>query len=338
MERKPDATETETVVLDQPNTQDLPDDGLVDVHEADIESLDAALKNAVAQESGEAEAAPTEEAPATDKPEVTQAAPAAKADTSKPVPATETATAAPSVPATPEEIQAIQAENKRLKEQRDQKELFIQRRSTELGTLRQQLAARTTELQALKLQLENGLEEKFRENPLQASKDQKTLEQIESELEGIKGKGARAQHIVEAQTFFVKNVDTEKVSLEDIADVLKADGVDEQYIAAFKANPWEWTTPEALVQMGKRAEDRKEFATADTDRRTLAKYVLHLKAELEKAQKKPAQVMAQVQRNLNRPAPLTASQSASPKTVRDLDPTRMTNAELDLALKQAMRH
>lgn len=308
------------------------DDGLVDVHDADTASLDAALANAIAQEESPAEGPEPEAAEPVVKQQAATVPATKKVDPSKP------AQPAERRDYTPEEVQAITAENKRLKEQGDQKELFIQRRGTELGALRQQLAARETELKTLRQQLENGLEDQSRENPLQAMKDQKKIEQIDSELEGLNKTGSRAQNIVEAQTFYLRNVDTEKVSFDDIAEMLKSDGVDEQYVAAFKANPWEWTTPEALVQMGKRTEERRLYIEADDNRRVLAKYVMHLKAENEKLRGKPRQVLAQVQKHLNKPQAMTAAQSASPKTVRDLDPTKMSTQELDLALKQATRH
>jgi hypothetical protein len=320
------------------------DDGTVDVHEAKIEDLDAALANAQAQEQLEAEAqepeAPTPAAadPVAERPE---AVAAQGADASKPASAVQTANAVQTVAAAPakvytqEEIQAIVAENERQKKQGDQKELFIQRRNSEYGQLKQQLAATRSQLEAARAELAKGLEDRFSENPVQAINDRDRIKEIDSQIEGLNGRGEKAERIVEAQTFFLRHVDVDKITIDDVSEVLKADGVDDRFVSQFKQNPWEFTTPEALVQMGKRAMDRKELATADNDRRVLARHVINLNAEIAKLKNKPGQVMQQVQKNLSQAPSVNAASSATPRGMVDLDPTQMSTAELDAALKAA---
>lgn len=314
------------------------DDGTVDVHEAKIEDLDAALANAQAQEQLEAEAqspeAPTPAAadPVAERPE---AVAAQGADASKPAVTAQAATAAPAKVYTQEEIQAIVAENERQKKQGDQKELFIQRRNSEYGQLKQQLAATRSQLEAARAELAKGLEDRFSENPVQAINDRDRIKEIDSQIEGLNGRGEKAERIVEAQTFFLRHVDVDKITIDDVSEVLKADGVDDRFVSQFKQNPWEFTTPEALVQMGKRAMDRKELATADNDRRVLARHVINLNAEIAKLKTKPGQVMQQVQKNLSQAPSVNAASSATPRGMVDLDPTQMSTAELDAALKAA---
>lgn len=310
-----------------------PDNGMVEIHEASIDDLDSALKNAQAEESG---ALPEE---AAETPE-TQTLPPNGQPVSK-----ETGVAVqgadPSKPArtyTQEEIQGILAENARHKKEGDQKELFIQHRGNELGKLRAELALSKRQLAETRAQLASGLEDRFAENPVQASNDRDRIKEIDQQIGDLDGQEERASKIVEAQTLFLRHVDTEKVNLDEVAEILKLDGVEDRFVAQFKANPWEFTTPEALVQMGKRAMDRKEFSTADNDRRLLAKHVLHLNAELEKLKGKPRQVMQQVQRNLNQAPNVNSQSSSTPKTTRDVDPTRMSIAELDAALRHASSH
>lgn len=320
-----------------------PNSDTVDVHEASIEDLDAALENAQAEETNaaplddSAPAATDEDPNASEVQEPTgQPAPTAKAAEA----GVATPGANPSKPArvyTQEEIQAIDAENKRLKEQGDQKELFIQRRGTELGTLKGQLAAAKQQLSQRKAQLENGLEDKFAENPVQASNDRDEIKRITEQLEAFDTQEQRATTITEAQTYFLRHVDTEKVSIEDVAAVLKSDGLDDQYVSQFKANPWEFTTPEALVQMGKRAMDRKELVQADTDRRVLAKHVLAQNEEIKRLKTRSGSVVGNIQKHLNAPPPVTAQSAANPKTVRDVDPTKMSLAELDANIKSSMQ-
>lgn len=320
----------------QSNTQPSSGDAMVDVHQADRASLDAALANAQAQEAEESTA--TDESPA--QPAQPEQTPNGQSASDGAGVATQGAEPSkPAVPATQDDIQGLRAENERLKTQGNQKELFIQHRGNELGTLKQQLANSRRDLATMKAQLTNGLEDRFAENPVQASNDRDRIKEIDTQLEGLDSQEERATKIVEAQTFFLRHVDTEKVNLDDVSDVLKADGVDERFIAQFKANPWEFTTPEALVQMGKRAMDRKQFVTADSDRRILAKHVLAQQQEIAQLKTKPGRVMAQVQKNLNRAPSVTAASAASTRGARDINPeaiTKMSRAELDAALKASM--
>lgn len=315
------------------------DEGMVDIHEADIASLDSALENAQAIEK--LEPLPEEGIDPnngqTSEP-IDPQLPNGKPDAA--------ITAAPGVanqgaqPATPrvytqEEVQGIIAENARRKNEGDQKELFIQHRGNELGELRRTLNATRQQLAQARAQLENGLEDRAQENPLQAIKDQDRIKEIDQQLSGIDTQESRAERIVEAQTFFVRHVDPNLVSPDDMAEVMRADGIDERYIAQFKANPWEWTSPEALVQFGKRAAERKEYLTADKDRRLLANHVLYLNNELAKAKARPGQVVGNIQRGLNQAPSVTSASASTPRSARSVDPTRMTIAELDAALKNA---
>lgn len=322
-------------------------DNTVDVHQASIEDLDAALANAKAVEDpgqGDGAVPAQPETPPSEQPQQPEGQPNPEA------PASGEGVAAPgadpSKPAesakrtyTPEEIQGIVAENGRLKQGVNQKELFIQHRSTELGQVRSKLAETKRQLAEARARLSTGLEDRWRDEPVQAHKDQAQIQEIDNQITALDGQEERATKIVEAQTFFLRHVDTDKVSLDDVAEVLRADGIGEQYVAQFKANPFEWTTPEALVQFGKRAMDKKAFVEADKDRRVLAKHVLRLNDELAKAKARPGQVITQVQKHLNASPSVTAANgSSSPRKPVDLDPTRMTTQELDRALAQAMRH
>lgn len=339
---------TETPAAPAAAQETASDDGMVELHKATIEDIDAELARAQAEEreagTDEGASAAVQESESTTTPQQPGAtAPAAKAvgatvatpgaDPSKPQ-----AGAAPRV-YTEDEVQGLIAEQARLKKEGNQKELFIQHRGNELGALKQANAQKERDLSAMRAQLANGLEARFQENPVQATKDHDRIKEIDGQIEGLKSQEALAEQVVEAQTFFLQNVDIEKVSFDDVAAVLKEiDGLDDGAINAFRANPWTWTTPEALVQMGKRAMDRKEFIVADSDRKLLAKHVLHLNAELAKARARPGQVMTQVQKHLNQSPNVTAAASSAARP--SLDATaipRMSNAELDAALKHSMQ-
>lgn len=305
---------------------------MVELHQAGIEDIDAALENAQAEE---ASAPPS--ADATDSQETPSVEPAAEQNSTEGV---VNAGATPSKPRTytEEEIQGFIAENERLKKEGNQKELFIKHRGTELGQLRAENAQKTRDLEELRARLANGLDDRFVENPKQALEDRDRIKQIDQDIEALETREARATGIVEAQTLFLRHVDIDKVSLDDVADVLRSEGMDESFVAQFKANPWEFTSPETLVQFGKRAMERKEYTKADADRRLLAKHVLYLNEQLKAQKSRPGQVLAQVQKNLNQAPPLKSTGSSSPKAAMELDPVRMSISELDAALKHATRH
>lgn len=329
--------QTQTDAAAQPDQ----DSGMVEIHSASIEDLDAALASAQAEEA-QADPDPVEvdqSSQSTEQPDgqVDPQADVNPADKST----VATPGADPSKPQrqpTAEEFQAATAENERLKREGLQKESYIQQRGNELGVLKGQLASTERQLTDARAQLANGLKDRWVEDPQQASLDQKRIDEIDGQLEGVRRQGEVAETIVEAQTFFLRNVDTNQVTLNDIAQVLVDDGVTEDYVGKFKANPWTFTTPEALVQMGKRALDRKQFVQADSDRRVLAKHIMNLNSQIATLQKRPGQVMKQVQRNLNASPSVSAQSTVSPKVARDLDPTKMSIKELDAALAQATRH
>lgn len=317
------------------------DSGMVEIHSASIEDLDAALASAQAEEAqADPDPVDSDQTSQTTEQPNGQVDPQAGTDpASQSTVAPQGADASrPQRQPTAEELQAVNAENERLRKEGLQKESYIQQRGNELGVIRGQLANTERQLTDVRAQLANGLKDRWVEDPQQASLDQKRIEEIDGQLEGVRLQGQQAETIVEAQTFFLRNVDTNQVTLNDIAQILVDDGVPEEYVGKFKANPWVFTTPEALVQMGKRAMDRKQFVQADSDRRILAKHIMHLNTQVAQLQKRPGQVMKQVQRNLNASPSVSAQSTVSPKTARDLDPTKMSIKELDAALAQATRH
>lgn len=307
---------------------------MVDVHVADRASLDEALAKAQADEAAAAESdSATTDASQSTEPQTPHGQPASAADVA-------TQGAQPSKPATQDTIQGTDAETERLRLANKEKELFIQHRGNELGTLRGQLAAARQQLTQTKAQLEASLEEKFSTNPVEAANDRDEIKRISGELSNLEAQEERAVRIVEAQTFFLRHVDTAQVSPDDIAVMLReVDGLDEGAIAAYKQNPWEWTTPEALVQMGKRAFERKEFKTADSDRRILAKHVIKLNEEIAKLKARPGQVMSQVQRHLNQSPPVTAAAASGARPALDMSRIpEMSRDELNKAMQASMNN
>lgn len=232
-----------------------------------------------------------------------------------------------------EEVQGILADKQRIEANKNEKELFIQKQANEIGQLRKTATERAQALQSLKARLLEGLDDKFEENPVQALEDRDQIGKINAELAAIDEHTHRIDRMHEAQTMFFRNVNTEKIGLEDVANLLTADGVPQEYVSQFKQNPWNFTTPEALVELGKRAELRNEFTTADNDRRLLARHVLNLNAEIERLKQRPGQVLNRVQQHLNQAPSVTASTpTVSNQGLGHLDRTQMSTQELDAVL------
>lgn len=327
---------------------------MVEIHEASIRDLDAAMEDLTKQERDAEEAAEAldEKAATSSAPKAPGATSVAQPETAAPQKPGQAATGKPAAAAatngatsaaaaqgadrSPEaQAQERVAKEARQNERNAKKESFIQHRNGELATIKTNIAANRKALSDERAALLNGLEERFAENPLKGSEDRERIKEINGQLGDLDNSEQRAQRVVESQTFFLRHVDTEQVSPDDMGAVMKADGLPDAHINQFKANPWEFMPVEALIQVGKRALERKQFASADSDRRLLAKHVLYLNSQLEKLKGKPQQLIGNVQRALRASPVVTSASSSTPRGARDLDPTKMSEAELNSALAKA---
>lgn len=233
-----------------------------------------------------------------------------------------------------DEIAVIEAENKRLKTSNEQKERFIQQRNSELGELRKLHGEKSQSLLTRRKQLQEGLQEKYDLDPVAAADDRDSIKEIDAELAEIKHEGGRAEKIVRSQSLFHSLIDTNKVSVEDMANVLRADGVSEDFVSAMKANPWEFADGGTLVQMAKRAEEMKSHKKAIGDLGILAQHIRKQEGEIQKLRGKPSQMLNNVQRHLNQTPPVTSGNGTSAEDARPMvDPTRMSTDELNSYLK-----
>ena len=251
--------------------------------------------------------------------------------------------AAPTTPRqyTDQEIQAITAENERLKIQPDKKELLIQHLSNELGTLKNNVEGHRALKKQELAQLSAQLQTKWDEDPRGAIEDRDKIKALENEIASLDEQEERATRITEARTFFMRYVDVEKVTPDDLADVMRSDGVSEQFIAGFKGNPWEAMTPGELVMLGRRAMERKEYGQVKSDNSLLAQAYLAAQEEIKKLKARPAQVMQTVQRHLNNSPVVTANNGGASRSTNALNPNdvvRLSNSELKLALQEARRN
>lgn len=236
-------------------------------------------------------------------------------------------------PRTQEEVRALVAENERGKAERQAKELFIQRRNTELGNLRTENAKRRKQFEDLRNQLMQGLNAKFQEDPAGAISDGEKIKELDGHLGNLNSSEQYAAQEVEAQSLFVSHIDTQKVGPEDLFAVLKHDGVDEKFISHFRSNFWSTMDPSALLQLGKRAEDHKNL-------RLLARHIQGQDEKIARLEGRASGVVRNIKRNLSQPAQVTAHSPAATATAHNLNPAAIPNLsrdELKRALNAAQR-
>lgn len=337
---KPEGTEGSESDVNQ-QTANVEQSDTVELHQASIEDIDAELARLQAEEAGQPVSEGDNSEGNTNSYENQPGQAAIQPQGRQADVATQGAS--PQVPQTMEAPKEPAANTERRgNEGIQQKESFIQSRRTELAALHQKFTQDKRILMERRDRLAEGLNDRLQESPSQGLADRDEIQAINAKLEEIDTAANRAQRIADAQVFFVQHVDLQQVSLNDLAAVLKeADGVSDQDIAQFKANPWEWIPPEGLVQLGRRAMERKQFTQADADRKLLARYVNYLKEENNRLRGKPGQVINQVQKHLNGTPSVTAKSNvsaASGQTLNAASIPHLSNEELDRALKAAMMH
>lgn len=311
-------------------TQEQPVQETVALHEASNEDVKSALEDRIKQEEQESlgENSQSEESQdvsnSTPKPVETEEARVVS-------PAVAPTGAAPSATA-----QAIPAAPQ--PESGNQKELLIRTRRSELGQMQAQISSQREQLLQAKAQIEENLREVFREDPYEGMQRQNRLAQINDHLGILDAKESQAVQIVESQSLFLAHIGDDPEIINSAAEMLRAEGIPENYVQQFTQNPWTFTSPEGLVEIGKRAKLYGEWKTADSDRNLLARHVLHLNKELEKSRARGQSTVAQIQKNLNQSPSVTAKGSGGAPRAAVIDSNAiaaMSPAEVKQALARA---
>lgn len=325
--------------MDPENTETLPSENApaqetVALHEASNEDVKAALEDRIKQEEQESSreagnldlATPDLDSNSTPKPTEAEVAPQAPSNVA-PVGAAPSATAQ----ATPATSQP---------ELGNQKELLIRTRRSELGQMQAQISSQREQLLQAKAQLEENLREVFREDPYEGMQRQNRLAQINDHLQTLDAREAQAVQIVESQSLFLAHIGDDPQIINSAAEMLRVEGIPENFVQQFAQNPWTFTSPEGLVEIGKRAKLYNEFKTADSDRNLLARHVLHLNKELEKYKARGQSTVNQIQKNLNQSPSVTAKGSGGAPRASVMNPNAvaaMSDAEVKQALQKAMQ-
>jgi myosin heavy subunit len=203
----------------------------------------------------------------------------------------------------------------------EQQERYIQQRGTEIGQLRQ-------ENKRLSQQLDEQIEDET--DPGQLVKLHREKEKLNEEDQKLEKEAQYMEQIHNAQKQVAQHLRPEEQNFGAMVAVLERDGIPPQKIQQFKTNPYAVASPDALIQLGKRAH-AEQVLTQTID---LLKQV---HAENKKLKEKPKQVAQNIQQALNRPPSIngaggTAQQSGSISLPNDLD--ELGDAELEEAAKR----
>jgi hypothetical protein len=302
----------------------------VPLEKATHDEVKNALQEAMAQEAlgdSEPESEPDPSGDVSDANTPKDPQPSGKEPVAEPTPAGAKPPTQTAAPATQQPVQGTQADEERRKQIGQKRELFFREQTNWYNSVKTQNQNARTFLENRKAQLSQGLEELWQSDVRTATARDKEIADIDQKLDGLTQTDQRVLDIYESRVFFAQRVDPE-ITIDDLAGILKLDETPEQYVAQFRNNPWEFTTPEALVQIGRRAMERKISEERLQDNRILVGYIEQLKKENAALKARPAQMVKRVQQHLNNPSPVTGAGNASNKAPVDLDPTKLDRKSL----------
>lgn len=222
---------------------------------------------------------------------------------------------------TKEELEAKLAQNeKRLK----QVEEFVQRRNTEVGNLRKQIR-----------ELSATLRERIDENvdPKEVVEDTLKLKALEAKDQELESEVANLNKQHSAAQMLEKFAPGWTGLVDEMANTMAEDGIDERAVQAFKSNPLSFAHGETLVVLANRAKERQAL-------RQLFAITKKVVEENRKLKGKPHRVIEGVEKALKQIPSINGKLpggSQGMDRIRRIDPTRMSDSELDEYLKRSVR-
>jgi hypothetical protein len=176
---------------------------------------------------------------------------------------------------TPKELQpeenttpAAETDVKKLQKRLDDSQAFIQQQAKEIGELRKpsQVPLPQNAQQGLQLtpEEEEQVNDLYLENPVKAwalntellQQKQQAMAKYQSEQE--------ARILAENKEFVDKSVPDLSESLDDMATILRSEGVSEENISNFRSNPY-WVNAGELINLAKRAKEEKRNAVLEKE-------------------------------------------------------------------------
>jgi len=221
-------------------------------------------------------------------------------DAPKPEPKPESAPAAPSAEQTPEQKKAIQIE----------KENAPNRAITEATT-------KIAELDKIQRQLSEGLKELAQEDPEALYDRKEQLKQVAASKEQLQ-RFARAR---KREIVVDRHIENYPEINEDLEEILREEGHDAHTIAVFMSDPYAAESTTTLIQMGKRAKERRRLKTLERENQSL-------RAQLKGRSTKS--VLKKVDKVL-RQNPTIPAQRVRPakQRERNVDPSKLSDDDLE---------
>ena len=221
----------------------------------------------------------------------------------------------------PEEFKVTKEEWEKTQKRLEEKEKFIQRQADEVGRRRKSEEQLRQEIYTLKTQLAGDGVNHVEAMDIQNSIREREAQLTESEL----------RTITEFNRNAVKTFIPEPESLlDEMVELLKEDGQMEDSIKAFRDNPYS-ESPGVIINLGKRAELRRESRNKDAK-------IASLEAELASLKGQPKEVLKKIEKALKEPAQMTNNSGQASSTKQDIDVNQiphMTDAELERAIKES---
>lgn len=283
-------------------TQEGTNQEYVDLHEATDEDIAAFLDGADARESE----------PLVEQP---QADPTSK---------TEQKAEAPKEEAEDDEDAVSRQEVEALRKQLEGLELLNKRRTSELAEVKKQLKA------FIEHNSQN-LDEQFLESPTQAFAKARQLEMAQQKLQETEAEEQALANAQQAQVLLAHHVGPDNLDVEAIAESLVSDGMPQDFVQRFVANPFQAALPETLIQLAKRANAEKRVRQMEQALQQLVPYTQRL---LEERKQVPQNVLKNVSTALRQAPQVTGSAGGTGQVGnRPVEFAQMSDQELQEFLK-----
>lgn len=203
-----------------------------------------------------------------------------------------------------EQLQQQIAESQNLiqqmKERFEQQEHFLKRRNNDVGQARQEASRLREENE----KLQEILEDKLLSNPVEGLKIRDRIQENEQRIDQAEQDADFQEYVEHSQQILSRHLQQDDYDMDAWSEVLAADGIPQERIAQMKQNPLSVLRPDTMIQVAKRARERKVL-------RNVYGALLKLKEENEKLKSRSGQVLDKVQRSLQEKPRMNGSPGSS---------------------------
>jgi len=319
--------EKEREVVEDPENPETPDAD--EIHRLSTEDLRKALQ----EPSGEpAKETPKKEEPKGPEKKEPEKDPAKKTESpeKKPAEKKEPEKKEPEKKETPTpdpEKDALKAEVEKLRKKAENQDKLLAKVGTELGILRK----RTPEEERAELQ---KIRDAFDVNPVEGDRLLSDYKQRRAAEESAGREIAATAHAEKTKGIVHQIAPEVEQAIDEIAGLLKGDGLDDKIVDNFKANPYAFDA-DLLISLHKRAVTARELTAARTELETARVELEKLKTENAELKKKPDSLLKKIE-DAAKHRPMKADTGGAVKGdglyVADKPVSRMSREELNRAV------